>query len=53
MESKIGCNEPIYKTNRFKELENRLVVVKEEGGWRGMDWEFGVGRGYVYNKILM
>ena len=24
--------------------ENRLVVAKGEGVWRGMEWEVGVGR---------
>ena len=36
---KYGTNEPIYKTNRLIEVENRQA-------WqgRGMDWEFGVGK---------
>ena len=30
---KYGTNEPIYKTNRCTDIENRLVVPKgEEGG---------------------
>ena len=39
---KYGKNEPIYKTDRLTDIENRLVVAKEEGGGRGMDLEFGV-----------
>ena len=36
---KYGTNEPIYKTNRLIEVENRQA-------WqgRGMDWEFRVGK---------
>ena len=41
---KYGSNEPIYKTNRLTDIENRLVVAKAEGEGSGMDWEFGVGR---------
>ena len=39
--------------------ENRLVVAKREGGGRGMDWEFGIGRckllhvGWINNKVLL
>ena len=40
---KCGTNEPIYR-NRLTDIENRLVVVKEERGGSRMDWEFGVGR---------
>ena len=39
---KYGTNEPIYKTTRLKDIENRLVVTKEEGGGSGMDWEFDI-----------
>ena len=37
---KYDTNELIYETN----IENILVVAKEEGEWGGMDWEFGVSR---------
>ena len=40
------------------DIENRCVVVKEEGRGGGMDWEFGISRckllytGYINNKVL-
>ena len=40
-------------------MENRLDVAKAEGGGRGMDWEFGVGRckllslDWVSNEVLL
>ena len=39
---KYGINEPIYKTDRLTDIENRLLVAK----WLGseMDWEFGTSR---------
>ena len=30
---KYGTNEAIYKTNRLTDMENRLVVTKQEGVW--------------------
>ena len=30
--------------NRLTDIEDRLVVAKEEGVWNEMDWEFGVSR---------
>ena len=45
--------------NRLTGPENRLVVAKGEGGGRGMDWEFGVGRckllhlECINNKVLL
>ena len=39
---KHGTNELIYRTET--DSENRLVVAKEEGGRRGMEQEFGVGK---------
>ena len=29
---KYGTNEPVYKTDRLTDMENRLVVAKGEGG---------------------
>ena len=34
----------LQKRNRLTNIENRLVVAKEEGDGGGMDWEFGVSR---------
>ena len=39
-----GTNEPIYKTDRLADIENRPVVAKGEGGGSRIDWEFGVSR---------
>ena len=45
--------------NRLIDIENRLVVAKGEGGGRGMDWEFEVGRckllhlEWINNKVLI
>ena len=40
---KYGTDEPIYKSrNRLTDMENRLVVSKEEGERSGMDREFGL-----------
>ena len=36
---KYGTNEPICKTKTLSDIENRLVVAKEEGGWRRNGWE--------------
>ena len=33
----------LQNRNRLTDMENRLVVTKEEGGGRGMDGEFEVG----------
>ena len=41
---KYGTIEHIYKTEIDSDIENRLVVAKEEGGGGGIDWEFGVRR---------
>ena len=41
------------------DIENRLVVAKEEGGGGGMDWEFGVTRckllhlEWISNEVLL
>ena len=35
-------------TNRLTDTENRHVVSKEEKGWEGMDWEFGISRASNY-----
>ena len=39
---KYDTNELIYEIGRFRDMENRLVVARGEGG--GMDLEFGVSR---------
>ena len=41
---KYRTNECIYRTERTTDMEDRLVTVKEEGGGRGMDWEFEESR---------
>ena len=47
----------LQNRNRLIDVENRLVVPR--GGGRGIDWEFGVGRGkllhleWINNKVLM
>ena len=41
---KYGTNIPIYRTETFINMENRLLVAKGEGGGSGVDWEFGVSR---------
>ena len=45
MESKIR-HSGTYLGNRGRltERENRLLAAKEDGGWRGMVWEFEVSR---------
>ena len=46
-------------TNRFRDIENRLVVAKGKKGRRGMDWEFETSRckllniGWINNKVLL
>ena len=48
----------IYATETDSETE-RTGAAKCDGGWRGMDWEFGVSRckrlytEWVNNKILL
>ena len=55
---KYGTNEPVYKTERLTDTENRLVVAKGRGGG-GKDWEFGVSRckllhiGWINGKVLL
>ena len=34
---KYGTTEPVYKTERDSDIENRLVVAKWEGGGSGID----------------
>ena len=56
---KYGTNEPIYKTNRLTDIENRLVVTNGEEGWGGIDWEFGISRckllymEWINSKVLL
>ena len=60
MESKIWHKRTyLQNRNRLIDIENRPVVAKGEGGGRGMDWEFGVGRckllplKWINNKVLV
>ena len=45
--------------NRLMNIGKRLVVAKEEGSGRGMDWEFGIIRykllsiGWINYKVLL
>ena len=39
---KYDTNETIWKRNRLRDTENKLVVAKGEGGREGVDWEFGI-----------
>ena len=41
---KYGTNEPIYKTDRLPDIENRPVAANGEGSRGGNDWEFGISR---------
>ena len=42
---KYNTNEPICETETdSKDIQNRLVVAKGEGGGGGKDWEFGDSR---------
>ena len=34
-----------WNRNRLTDIENKLVVAKEVGGWSGMDWKFEFSRG--------
>ena len=44
---------------RWSSIENRLMVVKEEGVGRGMDWECGINRcnllhiEWMENKVVL
>ena len=50
-----------YLQNRIRltDTENRLAVAKREGGWSGMDGEFGVSRckllhlEWISNEVLL
>ena len=51
---------PGHKTiTKFTDIENRLVLAKEEEGGGGKDWEFGISRckllyrGWISNKVLL
>ena len=46
---KYGTNKPIYTTETDLDIENRLVVVKGEGGASGMDGDFRVTRCKLLN----
>ena len=52
-------NELIYETETESHTENRLEVIKGEGGGGGMDWEFGISRckllhrEWIHNKVLL
>ena len=56
---KHDTNEPIYKRERFMDIENRFVVAKGEGVGGGRVWEVGVSRckllylEWINNKVLL
>ena len=58
MESKIR-HKWTYLRDRLTDMENRLVVVKDEGDVGGKNWEFGINRckllyiEWINNKILL
>ena len=45
--------------NKIRDIENRLVIVKVEGGGRGKKWKFGISRcklvyiEWINNKVLL
>ena len=47
------------KQKQIRDIENRLVVAKGEGGGRGLEWEFGISRcklvyiGWINYKVLL
>ena len=38
----------LWNRNRFREIENGLVVAKEEGIGGGMEWEIGLAEVNFY-----
>ena len=56
---KYNINEPMHETERLRDIEDRLVVAKEEGGGGGIDWEFVFNRRkllhreWINNKVLL
>ena len=55
---KYDTSEPIYETNKIKDIANRLVVANREEGGRVQHWEFGISRcklvyaEWLNNKVL-
>ena len=49
----------LWNRNRFRDMENRLMVAKREKVGKGMEWEFGVSRcklmymEWINNKFLV
>ena len=41
---KYGRNDPIYKPKQIMDIEGRFVFASVEGGEKGSDGKFGVGR---------
>ena len=45
--------------NKIRDIENRLVIAKVEGGGRGKTWKFGISRcklvyiEWINNKLLL
>ena len=45
--------------NNIRDIENRLVIAKAEGGGRGKTWKFGISRcklvyiEWINNKLLL
>ena len=56
---KYDTNEPIYESETYSDIENRLVVAKGEGEGGEMDGELGVNRWnllyveWIANKVLL
>ena len=55
---KYGTDEPIYRTERLTNTENRLAVAKREGGGSEMNREFRFSRckllhlEWISNEVL-
>ena len=41
---KYDTNEPVYETNRIRDIQTRLVVARREGTGGWVVWEFGISR---------
>ena len=56
---KYDTNELIYKTNRFTDIENKVMVTIVEKVWGGINQEFGITRykllriKYTNSKVLL
>ena len=50
---KYGAMSLSTKQKQIQRTRGQTCGCQRPGGGRGVDFEFGVGRRYVYNKILM